>query len=66
MDISVAGLSNSLELPEHQDRADNGYSDETKFQIEQKKDEVLAVVETNTVVDPGTVMVHVEYAFAAC
>jgi hypothetical protein len=36
-----------------------------KQKIEDEEEEILSVKESYTIVDPGTVMIHIQYALAA-
>ncbi len=47
------------------ERESENNEDDSQQHIEEEENEELAVVEADAVVDPGAVMVHVEYASVA-
>ena len=46
----------------HENRA-NGDNDYCQFEVEEEQDEKFAVQEPDTIVYPGAVMIHIQYAF---
>ena len=63
MDISRSCVCHLLKLADHQDYADDGHEDKTDFQVENKEQKHFPIVEPDAVVDPWTVVVHVQNTF---